>query len=321
MKIMNLIILTMFLSVVYGQENKKIDIREFKGLWELSIDSEENTTEKIYFLIGNKSMIELYNDFKYDRVYSLFGPSEIGFVNKDSINSISIVNYKKCGSLEEDYLVLGNNFECTLPEYEGGEITQMVLYNMNEFYYYRLSIIPTEIQKALYKELEENNKDYLLDFLNIDIREITSKIAYTYNDKKGKTDIYLVKGDIVEIESIDEEFAKVTYNKNDEKLIKGYVRYSDISKKSPIPSFDPKRAATPIEKAICSDVILASLDRQLAAAYKEAKTKHGDEVKNEQLVWIKKRNIACQNKSQEELIGLLKDLYVERLTALNKGLK
>lgn len=312
MKIMNVIILTMFLSVAYGQENKRIDIREFKGLWELSINSEVNITEKIYFLIGNKSMIELYNDFKYDRVYSLFGPSEIGFVDKDSTNSFSIANYKRYGSLEEDYLMLGNNFECTLPEYGGGEITQMVLYNMDEFFYYKLSIIPTEIQKVLYKELEENDNDYLLDFLNIDIREITSKIAYIYNNQKGKTEIYLVKGDIVEIESIEEEFAKIICNKNDEKLIKGYVRYSDISKKNPIPSFDCSKASTPTEKAICRSVELANLDLRLSKAYKQAKEAKGNIVKTEQRAWVKKRNQLKEPNLTQKLI----DIYTERIEEL-----
>ena len=308
--------LSLILTTGYSQERNNFNIREFKGVWQQNINSERYKTEKIFFVIGDNFMIELYNDFKYDSVYSVLGPERIGFVKKDDEESIENEIFKKKGNLAEDYLMLGNNFECSLPEYDGGEITQMVLYNMNEFYYSKLTIVPQEIQKVLFNEYKKSNKDYLFEFMGIDVREITVPKSFIYTSNKDKTSSYLVKGDIVEVEAIGEEFVKITYHKDDGKVIVGYVKYPDISEKPPIPSFDPQKASTPIEKAICSDVVLASLDRQLAKAYNVARAKYGLDVKKTQIAWVKHRDMEGKNKSKKELIVWLTKMYKERLDSL-----
>jgi len=78
------------------------------------------------------------------------------------------------------------------------------------------------------------------------------------------------------------------------------------------PSFDCNKAATPTEKAICSNANLAELDNKLAKIYSEtlSKAKNSDEKKNmqeKQKEWLKKRNscssdIQCLKKSYESRI-------------------
>ena len=292
--------------------SQEVNIKQFTGIWVLSAVNEDTQTVN-YEIIGKQKKMHFE---KYNGKYYFLKSERIGFLRKADVNSLQNRIYKKNGNLEEDYLMLGNNFECSLPEYNGGEITQMVLYNMNEFYYSKLTIVPQEIQKALFNEYKKSNKDYLFEFRGIDVREITVPKSSIYSFNKEITNSYLVKGDIVEVEAIGAEFVRISYNKDDEKAITGYVKYTDISKKAPIPSFDPEKAFTPIEKAICSDVVLASLDRQLAKAYKESKNKYGSEVKKTQIEWLKRRNLECKNKPQEEVVELLKNLYEERLNAL-----
>lgn len=297
-------------SVSYSQVR---DISMFQGIWR----TEDNMN--VAYIVNDGVMLKVVFESDLSEIM-LLKIKDVGFISKEIVES-ERYNLKehlkrkgKVGIGEYVYFnTLYTFFEEPTPNF-------MELFNNKVHVYIKDSLFENEKLLLVYKRGLRDKRDYILEFLNIDVREIITSKSSLYNLERKQTEFILERGDIVEIESIDEEFAKVTYNKNDEKLIKGYVRYSDISKKSPIPSFDPKKASTPIEKAICSDVVLASLDRQLAMAYKEAKTKYGDKVKNEQFAWIKKRNIACKNKSQEEKIGLLKDLYAERLKALNQSL-
>ena len=88
--------------------------------------------------------------------------------------------------------------------------------------------------------------------------------------------------------------------------------------RTPVPSFDCAKASTATEKAICSDVDLARLDRSLADAYAQAIAPTGDgggvgRIKDEQRAWVAKRD-ACGGD-----VGCLTSSYQARLKALQAG--
>ena len=80
-----------------------------------------------------------------------------------------------------------------------------------------------------------------------------------------------------------------------------------------VPSFDCAKARSAPEKAICSDIALARLDRALAADYRRALdfAEDGMAIKSAQHAWLKTRD-ACGGD-----IGCLKDAYEARIKALN----
>lgn len=77
-------------------------------------------------------------------------------------------------------------------------------------------------------------------------------------------------------------------------------------------SFDCAKASSPFEKAICANPTLSSLDDQLANVYKKAKENsvNGDQLKNEQLLWIKSAR-ACSTD-----VGCIEQAYKTRISAL-----
>lgn len=87
--------------------------------------------------------------------------------------------------------------------------------------------------------------------------------------------------------------------------------------RAPAPSFDCDLARSAVEKAICSDVALARLDRNVAGAY-GSRLKYAaddaarDVVRNGQRAWIKERDAACGGS-----VACLTDLYAARLRALS----
>ena len=90
--------------------------------------------------------------------------------------------------------------------------------------------------------------------------------------------------------------------------------------RAPAPSFDCRRAATPIEKAICADAALARLDRQTAEAYQSAlrnayEPAAQERLRAEQRTWLAGRNKTCAGPAPG---ACLARLYRDRLAVLMK---
>lgn len=93
--------------------------------------------------------------------------------------------------------------------------------------------------------------------------------------------------------------------------------------RAPRPSYDCARAGTPIEMAICSDVALARLDRQVAERYAalvrdvyEAPKK--EQLRNDQRAWIQARDGTCGPSSGAGLVQCLTAFYAKRYEVLLK---
>ena len=89
--------------------------------------------------------------------------------------------------------------------------------------------------------------------------------------------------------------------------------------RAPAASFDCAAAATASEKAICSDVALARLDRDVATAYQrrlgyEQDAAKKDEVKQAQRAWLATRDATCPDAA----VPCLTDVYKARLAELQK---
>ncbi len=87
--------------------------------------------------------------------------------------------------------------------------------------------------------------------------------------------------------------------------------------RTPVPSFDCAKAGTATETAICADVALARLDRDLAGAYRQSLA-YADEtqaaaIKDAQRAWIGERD-ACAGS-----VACLTESYDKRLAALRSG--
>lgn len=88
--------------------------------------------------------------------------------------------------------------------------------------------------------------------------------------------------------------------------------------KKPVASFDCGRAATADERAICSDVALARLDREVDESWSsqmrsENDPKRRDALKADQTAWLDRRDNACRTGPR---VPCLTALYEARLSAL-----
>jgi uncharacterized protein YecT (DUF1311 family) len=66
---------------------------------------------------------------------------------------------------------------------------------------------------------------------------------------------------------------------------------------SPSPSFPCAKASNAVERAVCSDPVLAELDAHVAVEYKKALRLHADkaELKENQREWLRQMHSQCAN--------------------------
>ena len=99
-------------------------------------------------------------------------------------------------------------------------------------------------------------------------------------------------------------------------------RYMRRDPRAPQPSFDCAKAVTPIEKAICSDVALSRLDRQVAEVYawKLRLAANADEqtrIKEQQRTFLSTRDNTCIAETGEGMRQCLSTAYQARAKALD----
>ncbi|MEB4589780.1 lysozyme inhibitor LprI family protein, partial [Candidatus Thiothrix sp. Deng01] len=86
-------------------------------------------------------------------------------------------------------------------------------------------------------------------------------------------------------------------------------------------SFDCAKATTKVEKAICADDGLSSLDDEMAAAYKLALKKgNASKIKSAQKDWLQERNSCASDDSgaYANMQECIKEQYNYRLFDLNR---
>lgn len=116
-------------------------------------------------------------------------------------------------------------------------------------------------------------------------------------------------------------YAVASYAAGPQKAHVALAKLADVMRanpRSPVASFDCARAATDDEHAICSDVTLARLDRELQETWSSEMRNENDparkvRLKRDQIAWLSNRAGACKPAG---LVACLTGYYRTRLTAL-----
>lgn len=134
------------------------------------------------------------------------------------INSTFEIDKQDCLKTS-DVMLIYNNIE-----YDDIKLT---LYSSNLFEYTRINKteIPFLMIKLLYEEGKKKNKNYIKEYLDIEVKEIKREKCYIYDEKKNKTVAELEKGDIFVIIEEKDGWLKVEYG---EEYKQGWIRADNI---------------------------------------------------------------------------------------------
>lgn len=323
-----LFIIGTYCNIINAQNNKfniitnNSILNHLQGLWERENSIEAKYIYKIYKGYYCLTFSKYINELDID-------VNIVGFI--DGINSNIDLSYLKDdgsfnkfvynASLNEKTGIL-TGLQTTNFYFEFGDKVNLNRYftgTNSDIIYSKIklpkniSLFDSKTWMDLLFHSKKDHRDYIFEFLDIDLREVVQNKAFIYDSVGGEIKSYLIKGNIIEILSIDAEYVKFRHLNDEGNFISGYLKYTTIRYKAPIASFDSIKANTIIEKTICGNVILANLDLRVSRSYKNAKDIKGKVVQTEQRKWIKERNKLKSPNLADKLIKT----YKKRLIDLN----
>lgn len=231
-KVLVISLIAFFLAKIQAQEKEKSKLDLIQGIWENIYNNENEKSFKI--INGIKSLgvsftndqtdldfylmesIEGFQNLDYDSFDSL----NINSFNKNDKYFTTIINIKyiRNGWINKKYCILPDYFECDGENMSinGGQLVE----------YVRINRLPGTALKLIYNRGKKDNRDYIKEYLQIEVREITSEKSVIYSEPGIPTKMYLIKGDIVTIIREKENWLNIEYLGN--KLVKGWIKKSDI---------------------------------------------------------------------------------------------
>ena len=192
-------------------------INDLNGVWQNGIDT------NVFCLFKNGYSL---TTFYYENKLNLFGSVDsYGFVNKTdtTFKEIKIKRNNKDDLFYWGGITSGFDFE------DIGKIggrMELVNVNVNVNVYRKVQNLPNIYIRGLYEQGKKDKRDYLKEFLSIDMHEITKVKSLIYRLPNIPTKIYLIKGNEIEILEEKGEWLRIRYY--GKKTVEGWIKKSDV---------------------------------------------------------------------------------------------
>ncbi|MDR1227122.1 MAG: hypothetical protein LBK47_09540 [Prevotellaceae bacterium] len=219
------------------KEDSMLDLMQ--GIWKARVDPlHPDSEEESWTIIRNHQSLSVTyvkssNKLDFPLTESIEGFQELK--KEDIINGINVSILTDSGTyytlastnaispngwVNNIDLFIIKDFDCDGQEMSinGG---QLVEYSKRK----KLSSIAL---KNIYLRGMQDNRDYLKEYINIDVTEVVSSKSTIYAEPDKPTRMYLIKGDIVTVLEEKEGWIKMEYE--GKKLITGWIKKEDTKK-------------------------------------------------------------------------------------------
>lgn len=219
-----------FTHYLKGQDGRKSKLELMQGTWENIMNSE---TEKAYTIIKGKNSLNFVYSNKINELNFPLSESIEGFyngdveadsLNVDSLNEdglrYTIINKKSVTPSGwvywPDYLMPAY-FECDgeLMSINGGQLVE----------YSKREELPFEALDKLYKRGQLDKRDYLKEYLNLNLTAIKPLNCFVYSKPTKRTNLQLNKDHVVIIIGQTSKWLKIKYDEN----AIGWIRKEDAN--------------------------------------------------------------------------------------------
>ena len=266
--------------------------RGFQNSYSSLSDFLDKNPEQKFYLDSLKLTGEYFTSF-----------SEYYFNKKDRSTQVFYVKYY---DERDGYFITGRNMD--------------VFYRKKHEPPYNLSVLPQEVWRDIITQSRRDDRNYISEFLELDIRKVKKVNAPLYNEKGNRVVDSINTFDIVNVLGVadKEGYVQVEYFIDTLAVDTAYIRSNELE--TPIKkieaSFSCEKARSVVESLICSDNYLATLDKILSEKYWQAKNHKGEELLKSQREWIKEREDKIKSKTAYEQRKILGCLYKDRIDFL-----
>jgi hypothetical protein len=162
----------------------------------------------------------------------------IDIINQPNILSITLekdkISVTDFNNVGEYFCICNNNksiLECSYPSFNWTDSSYFYT-GTDVFEYYKIEYISNIIKLQLHRLSKQNNRNYLFDYLNLNLKIIKSKVIL-YSQPSQPTKMYLIQNDPVEVVEERDDWLKIKYypEKNGEwtgKVIEGWIKKTDV---------------------------------------------------------------------------------------------
>jgi hypothetical protein len=199
-------------EIIIDPDSKETHVKIIAGIYSMAIAHQENDdldfflSEAIEGFVNTNSFERIKVDsFDEDGMYYIIGLYKNEIINGWIEKKNCIVGWQLY--FEDDNLII-----------EGGRLAE----------YVHCAYLLPQTMRLLYKRGKKDNRNYLKEYLNIDVTEVVSSKSTIYAEPDKPTKMYLIKGDIVTVLEEKEGWIKMEYE--GKKLITGWIKKKDTKK-------------------------------------------------------------------------------------------
>ena len=230
-KIYSIFFISYSLLALNAQDTLTSKLELIQGIWE---NSRNNNSEQSFKII--KGMNSIGFSFNNSNVLNFYLVESIeGFQNQkyndfDSLNINSfkengehfttVINKKtiKNGWTKKKYCIVADYFECDGQNMSinGGQLVE----------YSKIDRLPGEALKMLSNRGKFDKRNYIKEYLDVDVREIKVSKSIINSNPGVVTKMYLLKSDVVTITGENADWYKIEFQGI--KLVQGWIRKIDV---------------------------------------------------------------------------------------------
>ena len=218
MKNLVIILLLCYITGLNAQVHEGTRLALMQGVWDCSTNDEVS----IFKIVKDKNCLEFTYQPSGNLDFTLFDMmigfqssvtkySEIQVINIDSLKEnglyyTEIIDKKDIGqdgTIDKAFCIIPSYYECdgSVLSINGGKV----------FDYEKIPKLPNKALKKLYYRGKKDNRNYIKDYLNIKVAEISTSKSTVYSEPDKPKAILLSKGDVVTVLEEKGVWLKVDY--------------------------------------------------------------------------------------------------------------
>lgn len=227
MKNIFLLLLLSSLIKLQAQVKKSSQLSLLQGIWSCTSNEDSNTNFKV---VKNKDCLVFYvSDDSISTVLNMMvgfqsfasndAEIEVIYVNNLNENGLyftEIIDKKYIkgdGSIRRAFCVIASYYEC-----DGQRLS--INGNSSLYEFSKINQLPHDILTKLYERGKKDQQNYIKEFLDLNVKEITTPISIIYSVPEQVTANRLKKGDVVNILEEKADWIKVDYGAEEPAWIK-----------------------------------------------------------------------------------------------------
>lgn len=232
---LTLLVLCVIFVNLFSQNISRLD--RMQGIWANPYNGYAEDNEFGYSITnGNKklSLGHIENDSAKNIFLSEF---TVGFLNFDPNSVDYLLNSKDFledgkyffwmfkDDIDEDGFVSGESCQVTTLFFEEDI---MVLYGSRESRSVKITQLPTVALNLLYFRGKLDNRNYIKEYLGLDVRNVIVEKSIIYDSLEVKTKKYLVKNDLITVTGEQNSFLKMKYETDKGDIIEGLIKKENV---------------------------------------------------------------------------------------------